>query len=69
MRLFLIYIFYLGLLHYQSQKEPMPTTDFYISEQKITYKGQDLPFGKPIEEWVKIFGNYDTQNKRKLAKD
>ncbi len=47
------------LLQCQSQKEPMPTTDFYISEQKITYKGQDLPFGKPVEEWVKIFGNYD----------
>lgn len=47
------------LLQCQTKKEPMPATDFYISEQKITYKGQDLPFGKPVEEWVKIFGKYD----------
>ncbi len=46
------------LLQCQTKNEPMPTTDFYISEQKITYKNQDLPFGKPVEDWVKIFGKY-----------
>ncbi|MBZ4041117.1 DUF7738 domain-containing protein [Flavobacterium hibisci] len=42
-----------------TKKELMPETDFYISEHSITYKNQKLPFGKPIAEWVKIFGKYD----------
>ena len=46
-----------------SKKEPMPVTDFYISEHTITYKNQELPFGKPVAEWVKVFGIYS----RKLS--
>jgi hypothetical protein len=42
-----------------SKKEPMPETDFYISEHTITYKNQELPFGKPVAEWIKIFGKYN----------
>lgn len=45
-----------------SKKEPMPKTDFYISEHTITYKNQELPFGKPVAEWIKIFGKYDRVN-------
>jgi hypothetical protein len=41
-----------------SKKEPMQGTDFYISEHTITYKNKELPFGKPVEEWEKIFGKY-----------
>ncbi|MFB9064844.1 DUF7738 domain-containing protein, partial [Flavobacterium branchiarum] len=41
-----------------SKKEPMQGTDFYISEHSITYKNQEVPFGKPVAEWVKIFGTY-----------
>ncbi|MDN3675169.1 hypothetical protein QWY99_19215 [Flavobacterium branchiarum] len=41
-----------------SKKEPMQGTDFYISEHSITYKNQEVPFGKPVAEWVKIFGKY-----------
>ena len=41
------------------KKEFMPETGFYISKHSITYKNQKLPFGKPIAEWVKIFGKYD----------
>ncbi|WP_281632008.1 hypothetical protein [Flavobacterium luteolum] len=40
----------------------MPETDFYISEHNITYKKQELPFGKPVTEWVKVFGKYDRVN-------
>ncbi|WP_281632007.1 hypothetical protein [Flavobacterium luteolum] len=36
----------------------MSETDFYISEHSITYKNKELPFGKPVSEWVKIFGKY-----------
>ncbi|TRX36227.1 hypothetical protein FNW52_09380 [Flavobacterium sp. ZT3R18] len=42
-----------------SKKESMPEIDFYISEHAITYKNQELPFGKPVAEWVKIFGKYN----------
>ncbi|PXY46650.1 DUF7738 domain-containing protein [Flavobacterium hydrophilum] len=42
-----------------SKKETMPKTDFYISEHTITYKSKELPFGKSVAEWVKIFGKYD----------
>jgi hypothetical protein len=41
-----------------SKKELKLETDFYISEHTITYKKQELPFGKPVAEWVKIFGKY-----------
>ncbi|KUJ60509.1 hypothetical protein AR687_17200 [Flavobacteriaceae bacterium CRH] len=41
-----------------SKKESMPETDFYISEHTITYKKQEPPFGKPVTEWIKIFGKY-----------
>ncbi|OOV17481.1 hypothetical protein [Flavobacterium sp. LM4] len=40
------------------KKEFMPETDFYISEHSITYKNKELPFGKPVAEWVKNFGKY-----------
>lgn len=42
-----------------SKKETMPDTEFYISEHNITYKRKELPFGKSVAEWVKIFGKYD----------
>jgi hypothetical protein len=42
-----------------SKKEPMLETDFYIREHTITYKNQELPFGKPVAEWIKIFGKYN----------
>lgn len=42
-----------------SKKETMPQTDFYISEHSISYKSKELPFGKSVAEWVKIFGKYD----------
>src|SRR4051812_8617992 len=42
-----------------SKKESMPETDFYVSEHSITYKNQELPFGKSVTEWVKIFGKYN----------
>lgn len=60
-KIFLLSLLMSLLIQCQNKKEPMPTTDFYISEQKITYKNQDLPFGEPVEEWVKIFGEYDRQ--------
>jgi hypothetical protein len=60
MKQFAILIFSSILMHCQtSKKEPMPETDFYISEHTITYKKQELPFGKPVAEWVKIFGKYN----------
>jgi hypothetical protein len=60
MKQFAILIFSSILMHCQtSKKEPMPETDFYISEHSITYKNQELPFGKPVAEWVKIFGKYN----------
>jgi hypothetical protein len=45
-----------------SKKEPIQGADFYISEHNITYKNKELPFGKPVEEWIKIFGKYDRVN-------
>ena len=42
-----------------SKKETVQETDFYISEHTITYKNKDLPFDKPVTEWVKIFGKYN----------
>lgn len=41
------------------KKELMLKTDFYISEHSITYKNKELPFGKPVAEWIKVFGKYD----------
>ncbi len=41
-----------------SKKELMPENDIYISEHSITYKSQELPFGKPVSEWVNVFGKY-----------
>ncbi|WP_269236337.1 hypothetical protein [Flavobacterium flavigenum] len=41
------------------KKELMPGTEFYISEHSITYRNNELPFGKPIAEWIKVFGKYD----------
>lgn len=38
------------------EKKQMINTDFQITECSALYKGQPLPFGKPIEEWEKIFG-------------
>lgn len=49
-----------------SKKEPMLETDFYISEHTITYKKQELPFGKPVDEWVKIFGEYNRRPYKRI---
>ena len=38
------------------EKKQMINTDFQITECSALYKGKPLPFGKPIEEWEKIFG-------------
>lgn len=38
------------------QEKKMINTDFQITECSALYKGKPLPFGKPIEEWEKIFG-------------
>jgi hypothetical protein len=47
------------LLQCQNPKSNISTTDFYISEHTITYKNQELPFGKPVAEWIKVFGKYN----------
>lgn len=31
-------------------------TDFQLKECEVLYKNKALPFGKPIEEWINIFG-------------
>jgi hypothetical protein len=63
MRYFLLLFLGLMLLQYQtSKKEPMLGTNFYINVHTITYKNKELPFGKPVEECVKIFGKYDRVN-------
>ncbi len=33
--------------------------EFVLTECNITYKGKPIPLGKPLEEWVKVFGEYD----------
>ena len=50
----------LGLLQCErsSPNEPFEA-DYVLTEGKITYKGQDLPLGKLVTEWEKIFGKYD----------
>jgi hypothetical protein len=45
------------LLQCQNPKSNISTTDFYISEHTITYKNQDLPFGKPVNECLNYFIN------------
>ena len=60
MKYFLIILLCCFLSHCQtSKKETVQETDFYISEHSITYKNKDLPFDKPVTEWVKIFGKYN----------
>lgn len=39
-------------------------TEFKISEYEVSYKDKALPFGKPIEEWEKVFGKYDRVEKQ-----
>lgn len=54
-------LFYISLsLQCQTQKNTHKMdTDFIINTQKVTYKDVELPLGKPLKEWVKIFGKYD----------
>lgn len=40
----------------KAQKKDVPKADFSLSDCGGTYKGKPLPFGKPIEEWEKLFG-------------
>ncbi|AYZ11812.1 hypothetical protein V2E39_04350 [Chryseobacterium arthrosphaerae] len=40
----------------KSQQKVM-TTDFQLTECEALYKNKKLPFGKPVEEWINIFGN------------
>ena len=49
-----------------SKKETMPQTDFYISGHNITYKNKKLPFGEPVAEWVKIFGEYNRRPYKRI---
>ena len=50
----------LGLLQCEGNTPNEPfEADYVLTEEKITYKGQDLPLGKPVTEWEKIFGKYD----------
>lgn len=30
--------------------------DFVLNDCEVTYKGKPLPMGKPVAEWIKIFG-------------
>ncbi|MEO7975561.1 hypothetical protein [Flavobacterium sp.] len=59
MKYFLILFLNSTFLQCQTSKADIPETDFYISEHTITYKNQELPFGKPVAEWIKIFGKYN----------
>nr|WP_294924787.1 hypothetical protein [uncultured Flavobacterium sp.] len=49
-----------------SKKEKMPQADFYLSEHSITYKNKELPFGKPVGEWVKFFGKYSRRPYKRI---
>ena len=57
---FILFSSILGLLQCERSipNEPFEA-DYVLTEEKITYKGQDLPLGKPVTEWEKIFGKYD----------
>lgn len=39
-------------------------TDFIINTQKVIYKNVELPFGKPLKEWIKILGKYNRKTYR-----
>ncbi|PQL93766.1 DUF7738 domain-containing protein, partial [Apibacter adventoris] len=44
----------------QTKEPPKPMdTEFTITPCQITYKGKELPLGKPFKEWIKIFGEYN----------
>ena len=60
MTTFILFSSILGLLQCERSipNEPFEA-DYVLTEEKITYKGQDLPLGKPVTEWEKIFGKYD----------
>lgn len=59
MKQFAILLFSTVFMQCQTPKnKTMTQTDFYISEHNITYKNKKLPFGKPVAEWIKIFGKY-----------
>lgn len=34
-------------------------SEFVLTDCEITFKGKPIPLGEPIEEWVKVFGEYD----------
>ncbi|AZI32952.1 DUF7738 domain-containing protein [Kaistella carnis] len=40
----------------KAQKTEVSNAEFSLSDCGGTYKGKPLPFGKPIEEWEKLFG-------------
>lgn len=40
----------------KAQKTEVSQAEFSLSDCGGTYKGKPLPFGKPIEEWEKLFG-------------
>lgn len=57
-----IFIFIISSLILQCQtpkKMKAIPTDFVLTEHSVLYKNQELPFGKPIGNWVKLFGKYD----------
>ncbi|PQL93517.1 DUF7738 domain-containing protein, partial [Apibacter adventoris] len=59
-----VLIFLLGFCCFytqcQTKEPPKPMdTEFTITPCQITYKGKELPLGKPFKEWIKIFGEYN----------
>ncbi|PQL93515.1 DUF7738 domain-containing protein [Apibacter adventoris] len=59
-----VLIFLLGFCSFytqcQTKEPPKPMdTEFTITPCQITYKGKELPLGKPFKEWIKIFGEYN----------
>ena len=59
-------LFYITLaVQCQNKKETQKMdTDFIINTQKVIYKDIELPFGKPLKEWIKILGKYDRRTYR-----
>ncbi|KIA85459.1 DUF7738 domain-containing protein [Kaistella jeonii] len=40
----------------KAQKKEVSNAEFVLSDCGGSYKGKPLPFGRPIEEWEKLFG-------------
>ncbi|PQL90952.1 DUF7738 domain-containing protein [Apibacter adventoris] len=58
-----VLIFLLGFCSFytqcQTKEPPKPMdTEFTITPCQITYKGKEIPLGKPIDAWVELFGPY-----------